>query len=367
MLRTLHRPSLAPWASRCRRVLTGTLLLVIAGQSGVPASDDAESPKPVANLGHADAVYALGFSPDGSRISVGSGTYGRGAGFLTTWDVASREELEHISLHRNAISCLEYSPDGKYLATASIAEFLRPARLTVHTLDQGERAEIVVDSHEVFAFWDLRFSRDGKILIAAHDEGKFTFWDVTTGELKHTIDEVESRGVAIAVSPVSDEVACVDLSGTVQRIDMTTFELIETFRIGTYADAATYSAEGSQLLVAGGDFDSEASEWTRTGVANRHISNQSTTFLETHQLPKAMVVANDTSLFVSTQDPASKLESGGQTSLLRLTLSPFEIADEYTMNGRINCIAVAPDGQTILTGTESRMVQFWDSGDLGIQ
>jgi serine/threonine protein kinase len=64
--------------------------------------------------GHAGAVYAVAFSPDGTRLASASQ-----AGTVKVWDVATGEELTAIRGHGDSVWALSFSPDGARLASAS--------------------------------------------------------------------------------------------------------------------------------------------------------------------------------------------------------------------------------------------------------
>src|SRR5207245_1421030 len=64
-------------------------------------------------LRHPSYVYALAYSPDGTRLATGDKD-----GFVKIWDVATGRELLTYRGHKDAVNAVAYSPDGKLIASA---------------------------------------------------------------------------------------------------------------------------------------------------------------------------------------------------------------------------------------------------------
>ena len=66
------------------------------------------------------AVWAVDYSPDGSRIVCGGAGNSFGDdGILTVWDAATGAELHTVTGHTSAVKAVTFSPDGARLVTAS--------------------------------------------------------------------------------------------------------------------------------------------------------------------------------------------------------------------------------------------------------
>ena len=58
-------------------------------------------------LPHGNRVYGLAFSPDGTRLAIGSGD-----NTIRLWDVASRQEVCQLRGHDSYVHAIAFSPDG---------------------------------------------------------------------------------------------------------------------------------------------------------------------------------------------------------------------------------------------------------------
>ena len=142
----------------------------LPGKSGIVRIFDAldeKANKPVAEIAaHADAVYALEFSPDGKTLAT--------AGYDRTvkiWDVKATDKPALILKdHSDAVYALRFHPDGKLLATGAADRAVK-----VWDTATGKRLYSLGDSTDwVYA---LAWSRDGKRLFAAGVDKSIRVWD----------------------------------------------------------------------------------------------------------------------------------------------------------------------------------------------
>ena len=137
----------------------------VPGKSGVIRIYD-KTAKPSEIAAHADAIYALDFSPDGKTLA--SAGYDR---TVKLWTLgATVKPALTLKDHSDAVYALKFHPEGKLLATGS-------ADRTVKIWDTatGTRLYSLGDSTDwVYA---VAWSRDGKQLCAAGVDKNIRVWN----------------------------------------------------------------------------------------------------------------------------------------------------------------------------------------------
>lgn len=112
-------------------------------------------------------VNSVSFSPDGRWVAAGY------SGGLVRWMDLRRRERHTFETGHDEVMIMEFSPDGKMLATAGI-----DARIRLWDLPAGaQRAEL---TGPLTAFLCLDFSADGRRLAGGSAEGQFIVWNVET-------------------------------------------------------------------------------------------------------------------------------------------------------------------------------------------
>jgi WD40 repeat protein len=144
--------------------------------------------------GMAGKIYAAALSPDG-RVLATAGYSAQRNHYITLWDVRQGKVVHPpIGGHTNVINSLDFSPDGKLLASGSAD---RTARLW-ETATGNSRS---VQLWHTGAVYGLAFSPDGTRLATGSFDRKVRIWDVATGACRHTLAEHKGEVRPVAWSP----------------------------------------------------------------------------------------------------------------------------------------------------------------------
>src|SRR5262249_19017886 len=140
-------------------------LLATCSLDGTVKLFDAKTGKEKAQLkGHTGQVWSVDFSADGKLLASGSAD-----GTVKLWDTDTGAEKESIKGRGPAV----FSPDGKLLAMGTAS---RPAKLW----DVAARKEVALLKGHLKAVSHLEFSADGKTLASKTPDARFDYrvWDV---------------------------------------------------------------------------------------------------------------------------------------------------------------------------------------------
>jgi WD40 repeat protein len=113
--------------------------------------------------GHADRVYYVAFSDDGSRVAGGGGN-----GLVLVWDTG-RDSVLSFHGHTRPVVMVAFHPDGQTVATVSY-----DGKVRVCPLAAVEKGRTLGDFGHIG--WSVAFSPDGKSLLAGSDRGAVTMW-----------------------------------------------------------------------------------------------------------------------------------------------------------------------------------------------
>lgn len=117
---------------------------------------------------HTSQVSSINFSPDGKLLASG-GT----DGFLKIWSLEEKKRIDsnYSPVHQRRISAVEFSPDGKLLASASydgIVKIWTNQGKFLYSLSSNKKDVIL----------SISFNSDSSLLAASSSSGNITIWNV---------------------------------------------------------------------------------------------------------------------------------------------------------------------------------------------
>ena len=212
-------------------------------------------------------VTALAFSPDGSEVAA--------SGFheVNLWKVADGTITRRLPGLEERIYDIAFSPDGKWLATASGDPAVSGAvKLWIAEPNGGGKPvrDLLETSDSVFA---VAFSPDSKYVAAGGADRAMRLWEVDSGKLIMTIEDHADWILGLAFSPDGKRIVTASRDKTCKVFDIAKKESLVTFpNHGQTVYAAVFSPDGKSVASAGED--NLARIWTAGDEAKqtRHIS-----------------------------------------------------------------------------------------------
>lgn len=229
--------------------------------------------------GHTRAISSLDFSPDG--LILASGSFDQ---TIKLWDVSSRKLLLMLKT-TGQVKDMSFSPDGKILASSG-GDGVR-----LWDVGAGKLLRFLPSNRGVLT---VTFSPDGKLLADAGGGG-IRLWDVKEGKLLRHLQGTEPELIiSVAFSPNCQVLASGGNRRMIRFWDVSTGNLKSTIDVkGDFIRAIAFSSDGRILAAAD---RTSAQLWN---IENRQVQE---------------VLSNDVLLLSIALSPRGAIWAGGDTS-----------------------------------------------------
>jgi WD40 repeat protein len=205
----------------------------------------------------ADRVTALDFSPDGLLLATGSGEPSR-SGEMKIWNVADGKlVLEIKEPHSDTIFGLEFSPDGKQIASCGADRFAKIFELETGKFIRSFEGH----THHVLG---VSWRADGRRLATSGADNVIKVWDIKTGDQKRTISGFGKEVTSIRFVADGDNVLACSGDKTVQMKNAESGGNVRNFP-GAVDFMYAVSASASGKVIAAGGQDSVLRVWGDNG------------------------------------------------------------------------------------------------------
>jgi RNA polymerase sigma factor (sigma-70 family) len=306
----------------------------LGDRNGDPLPDGAVARLGTVRWRHGERVKWVDFSPDGKKLATASWD-----GTLGLWEVATGKRLCTFRGHKGFVNCVRFTPDGKKLISG--------AEDNIRLWDASTGAELRQFKHAGWV-WQVALSRDGKML-AGHTNstpgGSITLWDVGTGQNLRDLEFADNQDgvMSLAFSPDGKKL----LSGgdrVLRTFDVTTGKQLDVFAAGGQMRSLAFAPDGKTFAVGRHD-----------PVARIYDAEKLT---EIQELPGHQFLVG--SLVYSPDSKTLFTADGGKTVRL-WDVATGKKQREIISDDLVECVTVSPDGATLATGSLGSTIRLWDA------
>jgi dipeptidyl aminopeptidase/acylaminoacyl peptidase len=284
----------------------------------------------------------VAFSPDGQRLASASAD-----STVKIWDSTTGKELLSLQGHAGEVDSVAFSPDGQRLAWGSDDG-------TVQLWDSAIGKDLFARKGHDDLVYSVAFSPDGQRLASASKDRTVKIWDCATGKELFSLKGHASDANSVAFSPDGRRLASGSDDQTVKIWDSATGK--ELFaRKGHFGNVnrVAFSPDGQRL--ASGSEDNTVKIWdSASGKELFSLKGHA------HEVFGVAFSPDGQRLASGSWDQTVKIWDSATGKEL-FTLKHH--ADRFVTGGimdRVNCVAFAPDGRRLASGSAGT-VTIWET------
>jgi len=284
-------------------------------------------------VGHGSTVYCIEFSPDGKTLASSAGD-----GKLKLWNVATGKKLWETAGHGGStIRSVAFSPDGKMLATGSYDRNVKLWNAAdgkpLKTLE-GHRLSVRI----------VTFSPDGKWLASSSSDKKVILWDVAAGKSVHVLEGHSSTVRSVTFSPDGTLIASTSSDRTARIWDRKTGTLLKELKgHRSSVRSVDFSPDGKTLVTA--SLDNSVRLWdVESGLERVKLSGHRSSV-------KSVVYSPDGRFLVS----------GGNDRVVRIwdTDTGQNVTTLSGPSSHVWHVDLSPDGTMLAAAGSDRTIHIW--------
>lgn len=185
--------------------------------------------------GHKGDLWGVDFSPDGKYLATGSNDK-----TARLWDLASGQTIRVFSGHTGELGEVVFSPDGKYLLSGS-------ADKTARLWDVASGETVQIFSGHTGSVDSVAFSPDGKYIVTAGSDATARIWDVASGRTLHVLTGHSEYVTRVAFSPDGKYVLTGSVDRTARIWDVATGSEVRVFSVPDIVGSLAFSPDGKYI------------------------------------------------------------------------------------------------------------------------
>jgi WD40 repeat protein/tetratricopeptide (TPR) repeat protein len=288
-------------------------------------------------------ALSVSFSPDGKYLVSGHDPPAiQEEDFpylLKVWNVTDGKPLRNLGLHNAAVMSVDFSADGKLLASGSVNGSIKLWNVSDWSLQQN------IMTHENSSVHSVAFSPKGKILASGGSDSEITLWNVTSGERITSLEGHTSSIESISFSPSGTLLASGSRDNSVKFWSLG--KGVQVQSLSTAADdisSVSFSGDGKRFAAEGPN--------DTIKIWNVSDNYELTVEIESSAEIKSIAFSPD----------GLKLVSGDITNNVSLwdTNETKQILNFTGHQNSVNSVSFSPNGEVVASGSIDTTIKLWN-------
>ena len=283
--------------------------------------------------GHGNWVRSVSFSPDSKYLVSASED-----STVKIWELRTGAVQCTLKGHKGFVSSAVFSPDGQYVASGSRDD-------TIKIWDLATKAERCTLSGHKNSVTCVVYSPDGGLIASGSEDKTIRLWDVAMGSTWGLL-EPKSSVTSIAFSPDGSQLA--SASGNSIRLWDITTKAVRLKIKGHKGNILSIAFSPDGALLVSGSEDGTVRMWDVLTGAEMYKRK------DLWARVRSVAYSPDNRFFVSTSEDRSIHVRDAKSGQI---LGKFQ---GHAENAFILSVAYSPDGRIIATGADDNIIKFWD-------
>ena len=284
--------------------------------------------------GFKGVIVTVGVSPDGQTLIVASND-----GLITAIDTETLQSKYSQQSRVNPYSDIAFTSDGNLFAVCS------KQNIIVYETDTGRIVKTLKESAANVS--DVTISPDNTTLVTVSgDDRTIKVWDLEKGRLMKNIGEDVAAVTSVAFDPNNKffVTGSIGTDRVIQFWDAQTFELLNTSeKQPGYINSVSFTTDGDKLVAAVRNF---IKVWDLS-------TNQEMLSLKGPQLELNKIAVSPNNRLVAT--------ANREGTIMLIDLNKRQVVTTLKGHqGWVQSVTFSPDGQTLYSGAEDKIVKVWD-------
>lgn len=245
-------------------------------------------------------------------------------------------EKNRLAEHDGMLESVSFSPDSKFIATAS-----RDKTVKIWSLD-GKKQLVVLREEKGEGFNSVAFSPDGTLMATGSWDNTAKIWS-REGKRLHTLDGHKEAVLEVAFSPDSQLLATASWDNTV-KLWSREGKLLHTLEgHKDKVNSITFSPDGQLIATVG--WDNTMKLWNLDGKELRTFRGHQDMIWSVSFSPDGKQIAT----------------ASGDRTVKLWSLDGKELQTLRGHQNGVNSVTFSPDGKLIATASGDRTVKLWNS------